>query len=54
VLDRAALEAHLDPDRLIWRGAPTDVLWATVTEAWVRYWQTQVPDSLSAVRRLSA
>lgn len=54
ILDRAALEAHLDPDRLIWRGAPTDVLWATVTEAWVRYWQTQVPDSASAARRLPA
>lgn len=54
VLDRAALEAHLDPDRLIWRGAPTDVLWAAVTEAWVRYWQTQVPDSAAAARRLPA
>lgn len=54
VLNRAELEAHLDPNRLIWRGAPTDVLWATVTEAWVRYWQTQAPDSASAPRRQAA
>jgi asparagine synthase (glutamine-hydrolysing) len=51
LLDRAELEALLDPDRLIWRAAPTDVLWAAVTEAWARYWQTQAPDSPSAPRR---
>lgn len=53
LLDRAELESHLDPQRLIWRGRPSDILWAAVTEAWVRYWQTQVPDSETAPRRLA-
>jgi len=54
LLDRAAVEAQLDPERLIWQGSPTDLLWAAVTEAWVRYWQTQVPDATGAARRLPA
>jgi asparagine synthase (glutamine-hydrolysing) len=45
VLDRARVEAALTPDQLIWRGGATEILWAAVTESWVRHWQGQVPDS---------
>lgn len=50
LLDREAVAAHLDPDRLILEGSAADILWAAVTEAWVRYWQTQAPDSEAAGR----
>jgi asparagine synthase (glutamine-hydrolysing) len=48
VLDRVALERSLDRDHLIWHAKPTDILWAVAVEAWVRHWQTRVPDSPSA------
>jgi asparagine synthase (glutamine-hydrolysing) len=51
VLDRQALERILDPNQLIWAATATDILWAAMVEAWVRYWQTQVPDALTASRR---
>ncbi|MBI1196736.1 MAG: hypothetical protein GC203_02615 [Phenylobacterium sp.] len=52
VLDRAAVESALDPAQLIWTARPPDILWATAMEAWVRYWQTRVPDSRQAPRRM--
>jgi asparagine synthase (glutamine-hydrolysing) len=51
VLDRAKLEQALTPEHLIWAAKPSDILWAVAAEAWVRHWQTRVPDSLSAPRR---
>jgi asparagine synthase (glutamine-hydrolysing) len=51
LLDRDELERLLDPRHLICGGMPTDVLWAAVIEAWVRYWQARVPDSETAPRR---
>ncbi|WP_068875137.1 MULTISPECIES: asparagine synthase C-terminal domain-containing protein [unclassified Phenylobacterium] len=50
VLDRARLERALAPEHLIWAAKPSDILWAVATEAWVRHWQKQVPDSLTAPR----
>lgn len=50
VLDRDALARALDPDHLIWEAKPSDILWAVAMEAWVRHWQTQVPDSHRASR----
>ncbi len=50
VLDRAHLERALTPEHLIWAAKPSDILWAVATEAWVRHWQKQVPDSLAAAR----
>lgn len=38
VLDRAAMEAALHPDRLIWRGDGAALLNAAAIEAWVRHW----------------
>ncbi len=52
LFDRKRLEASLDPVQLVFGGAPGDVLWAAVTEAWVRYWQTQVADSPTALRNI--
>lgn len=51
VLDRRALERLLDPNQLIWKATPSEVLWAALIEGWVRYWQTRVPDSEVAPRR---
>ncbi|MFN3511881.1 MAG: asparagine synthase-related protein [Phenylobacterium sp.] len=51
VLDRAALERALRPERLIWEEQPGAILWATAVEAWVRTWQRQVPDARTAPRR---
>jgi asparagine synthase (glutamine-hydrolysing) len=45
LLDRAALAAALDPAELIRTGRSSEVLWLASAEAWVRYWQTRVPDS---------
>lgn len=50
VLDRARLAAALSPERLIWDEAPTQILWAAVTEAWVRHWQTRMADAACAPR----
>lgn len=50
VLDRAAVRRMLDPAQLIWSTRPLEVLNAAATEAWVRYWQGRVPDSLQAHR----
>ncbi|ODT85797.1 MAG: hypothetical protein ABS78_19140 [Phenylobacterium sp. SCN 70-31] len=52
VLDRVRLELALSPEHLIWAAKPSDILWAVSTEAWVRHWQTRVPDSRTAPRRL--
>ncbi|WP_236611829.1 asparagine synthase-related protein [Phenylobacterium zucineum] len=38
VLDRAAMDAALHPDRLIWRGDGIGLLSAAALEAWVRRW----------------
>ena len=50
ILDRRALERLLDPNQLIWKATPSEVLWAALVEGWVRYWQTRVPDSHTAPR----
>jgi asparagine synthase (glutamine-hydrolysing) len=50
LLDPVALERVFDPNFLIQGGFPTEVLWAASVEAWVRYWQTQLPDSAAAPR----
>jgi asparagine synthase (glutamine-hydrolysing) len=50
VLDRAAMEAALQPDALIWTGEGTGLLSAAVVESWVRHWQGRAPDSRSAPR----
>lgn len=52
LLDRARVAAVLDEDALMMGqvGGAGDVLNATAVEAWVRYWQTQVPDAKGAAR----
>jgi asparagine synthase (glutamine-hydrolysing) len=52
LLDRGKLARTLEPEHLLRGGAGSamDVANAAVVEAWVRYWQTQVPDSLTAGR----
>jgi len=47
VLDRRKLETVLDPDFLIATKAGGDLVGAIAVEAWVRYWQTRVPDATS-------
>lgn len=51
LLDRRVLEKVLDPDQLIWDATATDILWAATVEAWIRHWQTRVPDAPGASRR---
>ena len=51
VLDPRGLAAVLDPDALIWRAEVPGVLNAVVIEAWVRHWQTLIPDAAEASRR---
>lgn len=50
VLDRAAMEVALDADRLIWRSDGLALVRAVAIEAWVRHWQTRVPDLAGASR----
>jgi asparagine synthase (glutamine-hydrolysing) len=52
LLDRTRVAAVLDEDALMMGqvGGAGDVLNAVAVEAWVRYWQTQVPDGKSACR----
>ena len=50
LLDRAKLEAALDVDQLILKPANGEILIAALIEAWVRRWQTRVPDSPQAPR----
>lgn len=50
VLDRRTLEAVMTPEHLIWQDAANDLVTAIATEAWVRHWQTRVPDSSLAGR----
>ncbi|PZQ63461.1 MAG: hypothetical protein DI570_08860 [Phenylobacterium zucineum] len=50
VLDRAAMAAALDPDELIWRGEGALLGRIALIEAWVRHWQTQVPDLARSAR----
>lgn len=45
VLDRAALERRLDAQHLIAHPGASQLLWAATAEAWVRYWQTRIPDA---------
>ncbi len=51
VLDRAAVEAALRPEALIWTAAGARLTRAALVESWVRYWQTQVPDAPPGARR---
>lgn len=51
VLDRRRLIAVLDRDYLIQTAAGTDLAGAIATEAWVRYWQTQMADTPGAWAR---
>jgi asparagine synthase (glutamine-hydrolysing) len=50
LLDRAEVEAALDPDDLILTGDGVSLLAAAAVEAWVRHWQTRVPDAAGAER----
>jgi asparagine synthase (glutamine-hydrolysing) len=50
VLDRAALEAALTPEALLWEGQASRLTWAACLEGWVRYWQGRVPDASLAAR----
>jgi asparagine synthase (glutamine-hydrolysing) len=50
LLDRQRLDAALTPERLILDRNSGDILATALIEAWVRYWQTQVPDSARAPR----
>lgn len=52
LLDRPKLDYTLTVEGLIagGGGAAMDVLNAAAVEAWVRHWQTQAPDSLTAAR----
>ncbi len=51
VLDRARLQTVLNPDYLILSPAGTDLVGAIAVEAWVRRWQTRVPDGSGRWRR---
>jgi asparagine synthase (glutamine-hydrolysing) len=51
VLDRAAVDAALRPDALMWTAAGARLTRAALIESWVRYWQTQVPDATQGARR---
>jgi asparagine synthase (glutamine-hydrolysing) len=42
VLDRAAVEAALDPASLIWRAGATEIFWAATAESWARFWQARL------------
>jgi hypothetical protein len=44
------MEAALDRDRLIWRSDGLPLVRAAAIEAWVRHWQTRVPDAVQASR----
>lgn len=44
VLDRAAVDAALQPDRLMTTGEGTRLLRAAMVEGWVRRWQGYLPD----------
>ena len=50
VLDRDAVVRAFAPETLIHAPRPSELLMAAATEAWVRYWQTRVPDSPQARR----
>lgn len=51
VLDRAAVEAALRPEALMWTAAGARLTRAALIESWVRHWQTQVPDAPDGARR---
>lgn len=50
LLDRAATEAALQPDSLIWRADGIDLIGVAALESWVRHWQTRAPDVPQARR----
>lgn len=50
VLDRAAVDRALDADRLIWTGEGVRLSRAALIEAWVRHWQTRLPDAPRGAR----
>jgi asparagine synthase (glutamine-hydrolysing) len=50
VLDRGVLERVLDPDHMILNDVANDLVGAAAVEAWVRHWQTRVPDAPDAGR----
>jgi len=50
VLDRAALEASLTPEALLWEGQASRLAWAAALEGWLRHWQGRVPDAPGAER----
>lgn len=50
LLDREVVGEALTPDRLIWRADGVSLVMVAALEAWVRHWQTRIPDSLTAPR----
>lgn len=52
VLDRDRLNAALDPAQLLYGTRGNELLILCAVEAWVRYWQTRMPDTLGAARRV--
>lgn len=50
ILDRRLVEAVLSPEHLIWKDGANDLVTAVAAEAWVRHWQSRVPDSPTAPR----
>ncbi|HEX2558937.1 asparagine synthase-related protein [Phenylobacterium sp.] len=52
VLDRKAVDLALRSDALIQRADGLALISAAAVEAWVRWWQSQIPDARSAPRRL--
>lgn len=52
VLDRDRLNAALDPAQLLHGTRGNELLILCAVEAWVRYWQTRMPDTLGAARRV--
>jgi asparagine synthase (glutamine-hydrolysing) len=50
VLDRGAIDRALHVDRLIWTGEGVRLSRAALIEAWVRHWQTRVPDAPNGAR----
>ncbi|MFZ5685692.1 MAG: asparagine synthase-related protein [Pseudomonadota bacterium] len=51
VLDRAAMDAALTPQALIWSADAARLTRAALVESWVRYWQGRAPDLAQGARR---
>ena len=50
LLDRTAMARALQPDALIAADDAVDLVAAAAVEAWVRQWQTRIPDCPRAPR----